>query len=100
MCPVVVSCCSLDWQRPLGEDLYHSDKIVMCQRQVANATLGVLRLHGRPVLARDRFWEPDVIFMEGKLDIVQQTLREWSLDTGQSTTNRASVGGSGTKQIH
>ena len=70
-----LSCCSLDMQRPLGEDKDHHDEIVTCQRRVANFKLGVLRLHRRPVGHRDRFWGEDVTRMEGELDNCQQVLR-------------------------
>ena len=99
-CQVVVSCCSLDWQRPLGEDLDHPDEIVRLQRKVANYTLGVTRLHARPVLARDRFWGADVTRMEGELDNCLQLLRleedtrrrgkgHWSLVRAQQLLHQA-----------
>ena len=102
LCQVVVSCCSLDWQRPLEEDLDHPDDIVWYQRLVANLTLGVTRLHGRPVLARDRFWGVDVTLMEGELDASLQTLRlcedarrygtgHWSLVRAQQIVHQVKV---------
>ena len=56
-------------------------------------TLGVRRLHARPVLARDRFWGADVTQMEGHLDTSLQALRLWEdvrrHGAGQSSLVRA-----------
>ena len=70
-----VSCCRLDWQRPPGEDLDHTDVIVKGQRLVANLTLGVSRLHRRPVGDRECYWGYDVTFMEATLADMQGVLR-------------------------
>ena len=77
MCQVVTCpvCCSLDCQRPLGQDVDPPDGVVRWQRWVANLTLAVSRLHSRPVLARDRFWGHDVTLMEGHLANAQSYLR-------------------------
>ena len=90
-CQVVVSCCSLDWQRPLREDVDPPDEIVRLQREVANLTLGVTRLHARPVLARDRFWGVDVTRMEGELDNSLQLLRLEEDDRRQGTGHSSRV---------
>ena len=80
-----VSCCRLDYQRPLGEDFDHPDDIVWYQRVVANLMLGVLRLHRRPVFDKDRFWGYDVTYMEGELANMQQTLRVHEDERDQGT---------------
>ena len=93
MCQVVTCpvCCSLDLQRPLGQDVDPPDKVVRWQRWVADLTLGVSRLHSRPVRARDRFWGHDVTRMEGHLANAQSYLRLCEDERDHGSSHRTLV---------
>ena len=70
----LVSCCSLDVQRPPGEELRHPDRVVFLERQVAAFKRGLRRLRGRPVRQREWYWGHEVAKVEGLLAITQRWL--------------------------
>ena len=70
----LVSCCSLDVQRPPGEELRHPDQVVHFERQVAVYKRALRRLLARPVGQREWYWGHQVAKVEGFLATVQGML--------------------------
>ena len=70
-----VLCCSLDLQRLPGEEWYHPDELVMCEREVAMYQRAVMRILARPVGDREWYWGQEVVNLEGRLAVAQDFLR-------------------------
>ena len=63
----LVSCCSLDVQRPPGEELIHPDRIVTLERRVAAYERALEQLLRRPVGQREWYWGQQVTRLEDYL---------------------------------
>ena len=80
-----VSCFRLDLQRPPGEEWRHPDRVVTWERRVAVFERGLERLVSRPDWDREWYWEEEVVMVEAKLAVHQDTLRLYQAERDGET---------------